>query len=1115
MLRAVSSAAVLFVFLVANVVPASAAGGLSGNVTGQVEDAAGKPIASPSAVLKQTTNGHGIFNFLTVPVDTYTVSVEKTGFESFGQPGVTVTGDSTTELGVVKLNVTTPKTIARVNARSSSSAFQPNQTVSQYNVGGGVLQAALGKQSNPDETAALLAVPGFQIDKLGDLILQGSTTDEVHFNFDGVDFTDPAENGNGNNYFLNGISNIQVLPGAGDPSQGDAGAGVVNLVVKRGTTPGAGLIDAEAVTRPFEHQLNLQYGISTSNNKVSDFFSFFGINQAFQYGPFGSNSLDEGYQGVAAYALSSQSERDFVNNFVVHFGKNNAQSFQVLYYNNELTDYGNYGGVPIDFDDVDPGVESTIQSVISYTFPNGTTWTPTLAQSGALLAKNPGEGANTGAVPPNPYTLSTTNLLKFEYDNQLDSTTSLALRYFNSQIFEQSLETATQTGVPSEYPDYGGTSGGSRGGVVLQLYKQLDSHNLLTLSGNYEDARPNTGSISPEEGLEALGPNALLFLNPANPNLPATAPGGSNPCPVTSAVYTAAIATPGGPSEACYLQSTYYYKTGGAPAVPPLDLNTLQLQQFFGAGFRDQLQVNSSLRLDLGVRYDGINEGFGNTIYYEDEGTQPIPGSPGTYYVPDYAFVNQPHFIEPRAGIALRLTPRDSIAFSYGRSINETGSGEQATPEAFNAFAPFSGIPVAGLTSAGYAATLPWIPSSPFGNPMPTPLGCNPAVPYPLGAGPNTPPSYKGTVAGSNPNLQLGHACPNLAQLLYSAEDAYFPEITATQPALFNNFDLNYSHEFKNGSAFKISPFFRRGYEIQVATAPLVYNASTGVYSTGSLTNNPNGKNYTSGVDFQFTLPDRPSGITGFFSASYINEFTNTPPAGDNPYGQDFSPVILPQSYASGDLYRAGFVSPFTMNLGLSYKTKNGFRINPVLHANVGFPYNAGSLTPYLTPAGPGNVTNTNATDQFGPAGAPYFIDPANPGSIYNPNIAASRGTAETPSGGGLLSRPQIYGDLTLEYSPPHSRSTFGVQILDLFNNAFYSAPAVNGTFYPVTSGVGNPLTGQSITGVYYPGYAPIVARGVLPYAPYNVTPLTPSVGLAPALNVLPTTFQVYYQLEL
>jgi hypothetical protein len=204
-------------------------------------------------------------------------------------------------------------------------------------------------------------------------------------------------------------------------------------------------------------------------------------------------------------------------------------------------------------------------------------------------------------------------------------------------------------------------------------------------------------------------------------------------------------------------------------------------------------------------------------------------------------------------------------------------------------------------------------------------------------------------------------------------------------------------------------------------------------------------------------------------------------------------------------MYRAGFVSPITANAGLSYTFKSGFRINPVIHFIGGYPYNAGSLTPLISNQYGGiNVPNTNLTDQFGAAGAPSFVDPANPGSEFSPIVSATRGTKESPSGGGLLSRPQVTSDLTLEYTPPGSRVTVGVVGQDLFNNAVYATPSINGSYYPVTTGVAGPLTGQSVTGVVFPTLDNVVAKNTYPYGAYNVGD-----------SGLPFTLRLYVQYKL
>jgi hypothetical protein len=931
--------------------------------------------------------------------------------------------------------------------------------------------------------------------------LDGGTTDETHFFFDGVDFTDPGFNTNGNNYFFNGISNTQIVPGAGDPSQGDAGVGSVNLIVKRGTYPGTGLIDFEADTRPFLHQFNFQYGIATNNGSISDFVSYFKLDQAAQLGPFGSSAYDN---NLFYNDTSYTAENDFVNNLVFRFGRGQNQSLQFLYYENTVAASGDYSGVNIPWDNQNP-YNIFWPQLFTAGFPYNFGAFEFLPQSviASLMKPEPGE------QPGNPYAtqpdnVRSTSLIKLEYDNQLNATTALNLRYFNSQIIGSAFPVGEEEGFPGPFPLAGQTSGGGRTGGILQITDQVNQQNLVTISGNAELARPNFGSVYGMIGLESLGPNAALFARPPNPNQPVSA---TNPCPIPLRGPSSGTPPPGytqnpyGYPGACFLQQ-YYYQQGGTPYAPSLDLSSINLEHFYGLGLRDQIQVNQRLRLDLGVRADYIDEGFGDNLFYEDENVQPVPGSPSTFYIPNWGFVDKPHFIEPRVGGSYRMGNNDSVAFTYGKSINETGSGEQASPNNFDEYYKFENF---NNPAAMAALNNVWVPNPWYITGLTaTPMSCYPTIPFATGANSKSPPDYNGKVGST---LQLGKPCSNLGELLYFNNDAYFPEIAAVQPAVFENYDFNYSHQFKDGSALRIAPFFRQGKDIQVATSSLIYNAATGTYSFGTLVNQPGGKNTTTGLDVAFTLPERPYGFTGFVSATYLNEFTNTPPAGDNPYGEDFEPVVLPQSYATGDLYRAGFVSPFTLNVGAAYKTRGGFRINPVLHFVDGYPYSTGLITPYFTAlAGPQNVPNTNITDQFGAAGAPQYVDPANPGSISHPIISATRGTPETASGGGELSRPQVYGDVTFEYSPPHTRSTFGVQLLDIFNNEFYAAPAPNENYYPVASGVAAPLTGQSITYNSYPNLIGKVASNTYPYGPY-VVPIT-GVGL-------PFTFRLYYQYAL
>jgi hypothetical protein len=1060
---------------------AGAAGGQTGGVNGTVLDDAGKPLAnltvalaSPSGSYSTKTDRAGFFNFLSVDLETYVLSIEAPGFEPLVQRGVTVQGGNTLAFGQMRL-ARQMQTIGRATTRSAASAFTPNQTVPQYTISGAELLTAQGKKMNSDESAALLAVPGFQKDSTGGLVLQGSTTDQIKYQIDGVDFSEPGFNLSANNNFFNGIGSLQVVQGAGDPSQGNAGAGAVNLVVQRGTYPATGLLDLETDNRPQNQQVGFQYGFATPNGKLSNFTSYMGRNQYLQYGPWGTTAWAAG----AGYQPQRDENSDFLDNFIYKFGAGNSQQIQLLYLDHADVTRGNLSGNTLYYPSNSPDFLAQFTGVTGLTVP----------QLQSIVSFEEGQKTATQPLANNILSIGSSSLLKFEYDNTFNASTNLALRIYHSDAFTDNNPNGPTLAVsaPNSVTTTEQTLGGSRTGMNFDLNRQVGEKNLVTLSGSYQFNRPNFGTTSPYGGLLDLGANAKDFLTPANPNQPVSA---SNPCPVV-----------GG----CYLQQ-YFYQQGGTPRVPNAATESTQIQHTYGLGLRDQFQVNRNLRLDGGLRYDQINEGFGTNLVPQDENIQPVPGAPNVAYIANYPFIEAPHFLEPRAGASLLLDRHDAVSLTYGRSIMLPGAGELGSAGTGAQFAAFTNIPVnPNFTPSGN----PFTGATPVG-----PLNCQPYLPFPTGAGPGAVPVYNGTVGK---NLQLGRTCGNYADLLYSVNDGFYPDIVAVQPGVMDNFDFSYSHEFADHSALKIAPFFRRGTDLIAVTAPLVFNPTSGTYGPGTTTSQSAGRSNAAGVDMQYTLPQRPVGINGFFSVSYVNEFTNTPPAGDNPYAQDFWPFIVPQSLAAGNIYRAGDISPLTMHLGMEYRTKTGFRVNPVVNFDIGYPIGSGLLTPVIYGTNAINVPNTNVTDQFGPGGAPAYIDPANPGSIFAPNVAATRGTAEKASGGGVLSPPQVTANITFEYTPPKNpRMTFGLQVLDLFNNQYFGTPVVNGNYYPVTTGVAGPLTGQSQTGLAFPTLAPLVATAAYPYAAYTIPySNTSGFGVANGAYGAPTTFRFYLQYKL
>src|SRR6202049_3492502 len=113
--------------------------GTTGGMNGGVIDENGAPVqnalvsvASPSQIAHTGTDTSGKFNFLALIPDTYTLSVEKQGYESVSQTGVTVIADQNSTVNVATRRVL--RTIGRVTSRAPSSLIQPGTVTDVYSI---------------------------------------------------------------------------------------------------------------------------------------------------------------------------------------------------------------------------------------------------------------------------------------------------------------------------------------------------------------------------------------------------------------------------------------------------------------------------------------------------------------------------------------------------------------------------------------------------------------------------------------------------------------------------------------------------------------------------------------------------------------------------------------------------------------------------------------------------------------------------------------------------------------------------------------------------------------------------------------------------------------------
>ncbi len=321
-------------------------------------------------------------------------------------------------------------------------------------------------------------------------------------------------------------------------------------------------------------------------------------------------------------------------------------------------------------------------------------------------------------------------------------------------------------------------------------------------------------------------------------------------------------------------------------------------------------------------------------------------------------------------------------------------------------------------------------------------------------------------------------------QLYWSVENGDFGNpIAPLSPVTYSNFDVSWSHQFKGNLSLKLTGWTRRAYDLDIIQ-PIPQESLFGsviIGPDGSVSNyilkipTNDGIENADGLEF-FLTKLNPIGLSGQVSATYNNVRQNVPPTG----ADEFHGLLT--SNTAGQLFRVGYVSPFTSALALSYKTRNGWRLQTRWDYDIGYPYGDGLLTSFAYAGKTYNVPHTNVTG----GGQTQYIDPSNPGSVFHPNIAATLGVPESNQAAGQLSHDNLVASMTLEKTV--GAGAIGITINNLFNEA-YSGPTypigdfgaeiqgpftalnsgsyyqgggfkLNGNYQPVATGIGGPLTG-------------------------------------------------------
>jgi len=996
--------------------PASA--GTTGAIDGAVHDVAGHPLgdvqvaaAAPSYTTKTVTGANGFYALNGLPLDTYALTFTKQGYQTATIPGVTISQDQTRRIDMVMQAGL--HTLATVTVRSSTSLVQPTVTSSSYVVNQTILDNINGTPQSLNGFQALNSLPGVTTDNFGYPVIRAGAENDVGYEYDGVDNTDAVTGQFLNAVSLNGARSVQLSTGGYDVSAGNTNSGVINEVIKRGAYPGAGQVTMLVGTPAYQHDLTVDYGSATPDNRFSYYFSFGGQNDATTYGA--SNTA------IFPLQLAQQdfaTVNDFVANVFYRWGNDNRNEIQAL---------TNITGSTLSFGYLVYGPNAPYATLNGNVVGNSDP-----AGLGIPLAPYitlyPGQVAvNQFIGVPDTQTFNT-YIDKIEYKRQFSSSSFGDVRFYKTY---ENLVSAYPYDTGS-FTDFNENLTSVARGIGFDYDNQLSSKHELSA------------------GIDAALVTSLFWSN--YPSFEITSqPLEAEGCPQLIAAAGFTATSPPGPGYGgCYIgplnaQLNAAYGTTLPTSGPLAPMNTLANDfsytnapiHRYDAYAKDRWQPNDRWTVVFGVRYDQQFYGFSgdlaaaNTGYYIDDSITggcgasnpavicPLVTLPGQPLGKD---VTQPSQLSPRIAATYQLGVHDVLRASYGLNIQFVP--ESAVQDVYNVDPSLKNCTIASTCF------------------------------QPL-------PGYSASCAGGVDPMHANAPCNGISnlyqQVLTDLVTNNFAQYTPVKPERATNVDASWEHDFGKGLDLRITPYYRKGTDYVVSSAPLLFTLTSGTPVFGPGRSQNGGANVNTGVEFELQKQAR-FGFSGFFDLTYDNTLAN--------YDSDFFPTVNAAALAANHFFHVTYVAPVTATLNLVYNSRQGLHIAANMPYESGYPYGVGTKTFVFAscstvPGCTGNpndqvptqVLNTDLVST--PSQAYYFTDPINPGTMMNPNITGSRGTAEGSDPGTLHGPPIMLVNLSIAQDVGHGPNSFevGFRIGNLTGN--YTPTRIPANLYYVNNGLG------------------------------------------------------------
>src|SRR5438270_7720118 len=214
----------------------------TGTLSGQVVDASSQAPVGDAVVIAQSpalqgeqtavTDTTGSFEITLLPSGTYTLTVQREGFQPFTQQGLQLRLDRTIKVRLPLVPEALKEQAIEIVAQRPSIAVTTTQQ------GGSVSKEQMnlipyGRNARTFDAVAT-SIPGVQPDANGGIAINGSGGPEQNYIIDGVNVSDPAFGTLGTTLIQDFVQEVDIKTGGYQAEYGRATGGIVNVVTKSG-----------------------------------------------------------------------------------------------------------------------------------------------------------------------------------------------------------------------------------------------------------------------------------------------------------------------------------------------------------------------------------------------------------------------------------------------------------------------------------------------------------------------------------------------------------------------------------------------------------------------------------------------------------------------------------------------------------------------------------------------------------------------------------------------------------------------------------------------------------------------------------------------------------------